>query len=88
MILHLTCKICKRGITGCANTGAKTVVVILFQFYGVMGVFYIMYGMIWLVLLACSWRDLLRIQFWIGGVILLGQYIPFQMFELALQSAM
>lgn len=44
----------------------------LLIFYGVMGIFYIIYGMVWLVLLACSWRDLLRIQFWIGGVILLG----------------
>ena len=44
----------------------------LLVFYGVMGLVYIMYGTIWLVLLACSWRDLLRIQFWIGGVIILG----------------
>ena len=26
----------------------------------------------WLVLSSCYWRDLLRIQFWIGGVIFLG----------------
>jgi hypothetical protein len=64
---------------------AFDIVVILFQFYGVMGLVYIMYGTIWLVLLACSWRVLLRIQFWIGGVIILGQYIPFQTFELTLQ---
>ncbi|VDH96838.1 Hypothetical predicted protein [Mytilus galloprovincialis] len=44
----------------------------LLIFYGVMGIVYIMYGLVWLVLLACSWRDLLRIQFWVGGVILLG----------------
>ncbi|CAC5418538.1 Transmembrane protein 87A,Transmembrane protein 87B [Mytilus coruscus] len=44
----------------------------LLIFYGLMGIVYIMYGLVWLVLLACSWRDLLRIQFWVGGVILLG----------------
>ncbi|XP_056020595.1 transmembrane protein 87A-like [Ostrea edulis] len=44
----------------------------LLVFYGVMGIVYIIYGLVWLVLLACSWRDLLRVQFWIGGVIVLG----------------
>ena len=33
---------------------------------------YVIYGLVWLVLLFCNWRDLLRIQFWIGGVIFLG----------------
>ena len=45
----------------------------LLIFYGIMGLVYIIYGLIWLVLLACNWRDLLRVQFWIGGVILLGK---------------
>lgn len=44
-----------------------------FQFYGVMGIVYIIFGLVWLVLLACSWKDLLRIQFWIGAVVVLGE---------------
>ncbi|XP_048259265.1 transmembrane protein 87A-like [Haliotis rufescens] len=41
-------------------------------FYGIMGLVYIVYGLVWLGLLACNWRDLLRVQFWIEGVIVLG----------------
>ncbi|KAK7490240.1 hypothetical protein BaRGS_00018585, partial [Batillaria attramentaria] len=44
----------------------------LLVFYGVLGLLYIFMGLFWLVLLACNWRDLLRVQFWIGGVIFLG----------------
>ncbi|XP_067412875.1 transmembrane protein 87A-like isoform X2 [Emydura macquarii macquarii] len=44
----------------------------LMVFYMVMCVVYVFYGVLWLVLLACYWRDILRIQFWIGAVILLG----------------
>ncbi|XP_044291403.1 transmembrane protein 87A-like isoform X2 [Varanus komodoensis] len=44
----------------------------LMVFYMVMCVVYVLYGALWLALLACYWRDILRIQFWIGGVILLG----------------
>nr|XP_022332108.1 transmembrane protein 87A-like [Crassostrea virginica] len=44
----------------------------LLIFYGVMGIVYIIYGLVWLVMLACSWKDLLRVQFWIGAVIVLG----------------
>ncbi|KAF4517386.1 hypothetical protein B566_EDAN007638 [Ephemera danica] len=33
---------------------------------------YVIYGLAWLIVSFCQWRDLLRIQFWIGGVILLG----------------
>lgn len=44
----------------------------LLLFFGIMGLVYILYGVVWLLLLACNWRDLLRIQFWIGAVILLG----------------
>ncbi|XP_069117831.1 transmembrane protein 87A-like [Argopecten irradians] len=44
----------------------------LLIFYGVMGLVYITYGIAWLIMLACSWRDLLRVQFWIGAVIALG----------------
>lgn len=42
-----------------------------------MGLIYIGFGIMWLILLACNWRDLLRIQFWIAGVILLGKFIFF-----------
>ena len=38
----------------------------------VMCVVYVLLAVLWLVLSACYWRDLLRIQFWIGGVIFLG----------------
>lgn len=44
----------------------------LLPFYGVMCLIYVIYGIGWLVVSFCQWRDLLRIQFWIGGVILLG----------------
>lgn len=37
-----------------------------------MCLLYVVYGIAWLVVSFCQWRDLLRIQFWIGGVILLG----------------
>ena len=43
-----------------------------FQFYGTMCVIYILYGFIWFVLCARNWRDLLRIQLWIGAIIVLG----------------
>lgn len=44
----------------------------LLPFYGFMCIFYIILGLIWLLLSFLQWRDLLRVQFWIGGVILLG----------------
>ncbi|BFZ12444.1 hypothetical protein BsWGS_15483 [Bradybaena similaris] len=44
----------------------------LLVFYGVMGLVYIFFGVFWLLMLACNWRDLLRVQFWIGAVIFLG----------------
>lgn len=44
----------------------------LLPFYGSMCVIYFIYGLSWLIVLALQWRDLLRIQFWIGGVIFLG----------------
>jgi hypothetical protein len=37
-----------------------------------MCVVYVILGIIWLAVSFSQWRDLLRIQFWIGGVILLG----------------
>lgn len=42
------------------------------QFYMVMCVVYILYALLWFVWASCYWKDLLRIQFWIAGVIFLG----------------
>ncbi|CAM9890759.1 unnamed protein product [Lampetra fluviatilis] len=44
----------------------------LMIFYVAMCVLYSLYGALWLAWSACYWKDLLRIQFWIGAVILLG----------------
>lgn len=33
---------------------------------------YVLLGLTWLIVSFLQWRDLLRIQFWIGGVIFLG----------------
>lgn len=44
----------------------------LLPFYGAMCLVYVGLGIIWLTVSFMQWRDLLRIQFWIGGVILLG----------------
>lgn len=38
----------------------------------VMCIVYVLFGALWLFWCACYWRDLLRIQFWIGAVIILG----------------
>lgn len=38
----------------------------------VMCIVYVLFGALWLLWCACYWRDLLRIQFWIGAVIILG----------------
>uniref|UniRef100_A0A8D3A9K2 Transmembrane protein 87A n=1 Tax=Scophthalmus maximus TaxID=52904 RepID=A0A8D3A9K2_SCOMX len=42
------------------------------QFFMVMCIVYVLFGAVWLFWCACYWRDLLRIQFWIGAVIILG----------------
>ncbi|XP_067092820.1 transmembrane protein 87A isoform X1 [Osmerus mordax] len=44
----------------------------LMIFYMVMCVVYFLLGLLWLLWSACYWKDLLRIQFWIAGVIFLG----------------
>lgn len=44
----------------------------LLPFYGVMCGIYVIFAVAWLTVSALQWRDLLRIQFWIGGVIFLG----------------
>ncbi len=42
------------------------------QFFMIMCIVYVLFGALWLFWCACYWRDLLRIQFWIGAVIILG----------------
>uniref|UniRef100_A0A3Q2VB62 GOST seven transmembrane domain-containing protein n=1 Tax=Haplochromis burtoni TaxID=8153 RepID=A0A3Q2VB62_HAPBU len=42
------------------------------MFYMVMCIVYILYALLWFLWAACYWKDLLRIQFWIAGVIFLG----------------
>eukprot|EP00064_Thunnus_orientalis_P021246 superscaffoldBa00006329_g21404 len=44
----------------------------LMMFFMVMCIVYVLFGTLWLFWCACYWRDLLRIQFWIGAVIILG----------------
>uniref|UniRef100_A0AAY4E306 GOST seven transmembrane domain-containing protein n=1 Tax=Denticeps clupeoides TaxID=299321 RepID=A0AAY4E306_9TELE len=44
----------------------------LMIFYMVMCVVYILFALLWFIWSACYWKDLLRIQFWIAGVIFLG----------------
>ncbi|XP_076020916.1 transmembrane protein 87A [Genypterus blacodes] len=44
----------------------------LMFFYMVMCIVYILYALLWFLWAACYWKDLLRIQFWIAGVIFLG----------------
>lgn len=38
----------------------------------VMCIVYILYALLWFIWATCYWKDLLRIQFWIAGVIFLG----------------
>eukprot|EP00112_Aurelia_sp_Birch-Aquarium-sp1_P026028 Seg898.6 transcript_id=Seg898.6/GoldUCD/mRNA.D3Y31 product="Transmembrane protein 87A" protein_id=Seg898.6/GoldUCD/D3Y31 len=44
----------------------------LLPFFGVMSLVYLAYAIGWFSASCCNWRELLRIQFWIGGVIALG----------------
>ncbi len=41
-------------------------------FYAVMCVIYALFAVLWFVWCALYWREILKIQFWIGGVILIG----------------
>ena len=48
------------------------------KFYGVTSLLYLAYAIGWFFATCCNWKDLLRVQFWIGGVIALGSnYIYF-----------
>lgn len=53
----------------------------LLGFYGAMCVVYVVYGFVWLIISAMRWRELLRVQYWIGAVIFLG------MLEMAMFTA-
>lgn len=44
----------------------------LLGFYAAMCVVYLVYGIAWLIMSAIRWRELLRVQYWIGAVIFLG----------------
>ena len=44
----------------------------LLPFYSVMCAVYVVLGLCWLVACSMHWREILRLQFWIGGVIFLG----------------
>ncbi|XP_064080631.1 transmembrane protein 87A-like [Macrobrachium nipponense] len=44
----------------------------LLGFYAAMCVVYLIYGLAWLIVSFMRWRELLRVQYWIGAVILLG----------------
>ncbi|CAG0885497.1 unnamed protein product [Cyprideis torosa] len=44
----------------------------LLPFYGCMSILYLILGLFWLIVSARQWREILRIQFWIGAVILIG----------------
>jgi len=44
----------------------------LLPFYSVMCAVYVVLGLLWLVACSLHWREILRLQFWIGGVIFLG----------------
>lgn len=41
------------------------------QFYGFLGLFYLAIGFVWAVLCALYWKDILRVQLYISGVVLL-----------------
>ena len=33
---------------------------------------YMVYGTVWLIMMFMNWKDLLRVQFWVGAVIFIG----------------
>lgn len=46
----------------------------LLPFYGIMSLAYLAFAIGWFVASCLNWRDLLRVQFWIGGVIAIGMF--------------
>lgn len=73
-LLHIFCALLKRSLFTLIVCIVTSMYFMWFfpQFYMVMCIIYVLLGVLWLALSACYWRDLLRIQFWIGGVIFLG----------------
>ena len=65
---HATVKIKMKGEYGYLSAADWP----LLPFYSVMCGVYTLYGIAWLIMCFLNWRDLLRIQFWIGSVIFLG----------------
>jgi len=41
------------------------------QFYGFLGLTYLLIGIAWSILVACYWREILHIQIYISGIIFL-----------------
>lgn len=42
------------------------------QFYGLMLAVYVILGLAWAIMMCCSYKDLVRLQFWVFAVIILG----------------
>ena len=42
------------------------------QFYGIMTSVYALYAIAWIIMMLCSFNDLVRLQFWVLAVIILG----------------
>lgn len=61
-----------KSVTVQVKNEAQLVSLSLLQFFMIMCIVYVLFGALWLFWCACYWRDLLRIQFWIGAVIILG----------------
>ncbi|KAJ8248249.1 hypothetical protein GJAV_G00240000 [Gymnothorax javanicus] len=65
---HLTVTVVMKGAHGYISITDWPLMI----FYMVMCIVYFLYGLLWFLWSACYWKDLLRIQFWIAGVIFLG----------------
>ncbi|XP_010729001.2 transmembrane protein 87A isoform X2 [Larimichthys crocea] len=65
---NLTVKVVMKGSHGYISITEWPLMI----FYMVMCIVYILYALLWFIWAACYWKDLLRIQFWIAGVIFLG----------------
>lgn len=44
----------------------------MLPFYGFMSLLYLAFAIGWFLASCCNWKDLLRLQFWIGGIIAIG----------------
>lgn len=66
-------KITGKSVFRNVNGFLSETLVPLMTFYGVLGLFYLLFGILWLILMVCHYKDILRLQFWIGAVIGLGE---------------